>query len=783
MRPLVFLPFLVAAGLFAAPQPYFGEPSISPDGSEIAFVSGGDIWTVPARGGEAHLLVSHPATESRPLYSPDGRFLAFTSNRSGNGDVYLLTFATGELKRLTFDDANELVEGWSPDSQMIYFSSSARDIAGMTDIFRVSREGGTPMTVSDDRYLMEYFAAPAPDGRTLAFTARGFAGSQWWRKGHSHLDESEIWLRRDGSPAVYERLTEGGAKEAWPMWSKDARAVYYMSDRSGAQNIWKRPVSGTSAGKSQQVTRFTDGRVLWPAISADGRSMVFERDFRIWKLDIESGNAGPVEIVRRGVPAGPTVQHVSLGGQFQQLALSPDGKKVAFVSHGEVFAASAKDGGDSARLTQTAAPESLPAWASDSRRLAYVSRRNGKGQIFQYDFGAAKETQLTEGPDDVPRFSPDGKSLAFLRGGVELRVLDLASRQDRVLAKGRFGLPPLTGDSIFVWSPDSRWLAYVDVGDKSFRNVWVAPLEGGEPRPVSFLADTQSRNLAWSPDGKYLLFLTAQRTENIQLARIDLVPRTPHFREDQFRDLFHDSKQPETPPVSTEKTADNGSTDPAPKPAGAKSSSQPVKIVFEDIRNRLSLLSTGLSVEDVAISPDGKTAVFNAISAGQQNLYSYSLDELAREAPVARQLTSTPGRKDNLHFSPDSKAVFYLERGNVYSVSLDSRQPKHLPMTAEMDVDFSREKMEAFEQAWTYLRDQFFNPKFNGTDWNAIRVEYEPLIAGSTTPDEMRRLLSLMIGELNASHLGAGAPAGPRKPQRDGWEFVSIARYMKAPAN
>src|SRR5215467_11638524 len=278
--------FALAMAASPAGLPSFAEPGISPDGATIAFVSGGDIWTVSAAGGDARLLVSHPATESRPLYSPDGKSLAFTSNRSGNGDVYLLTFATGELKRLTFDDANELVEGWSPDSQMIYFSSSARDIAGMTDIFRVSREGGTPMTVSDDRYLMEYFAAPAPDGRTLAFTARGYAGSQWWRKGHSHLDESEIWLRRDGSPAVYERLTEGGAKEAWPMWSKDARAVYYMSDRSGAQNIWRRPVSATSAGKSQQVTRFTDGRVLWPAISADGRSMVFERDFRIWKLDI-----------------------------------------------------------------------------------------------------------------------------------------------------------------------------------------------------------------------------------------------------------------------------------------------------------------------------------------------------------------------------------------------------------------------------------------------------------------------------------------------------------------
>ncbi|MBV8842018.1 MAG: PD40 domain-containing protein [Bryobacterales bacterium] len=786
-----------AACLAAEPQPYFGEPSISPDASEIAFVSGGDIWTVAAKGGDAHLLVSHPATESRPLYSPDGKYLAFTSTRTGNGDVYLLTFATGELKRLTFDDSNELVEGWSPDSRWIYFSSGARDI-GTTDIYRVNRDGGTAMIVSGDRYLPEYFAAPSPLDGVLALTARGFAGNQWWRKGHSHLDESEIWLRHEGSPARYERITEGGAKEAWPMWAKDGRSIYYMSDRSGAQNIWKRALSNNPAqsasgaaglppldqgrravrfaidGKPQQVTQFTNGRVLWPAISADGRAIVFERDFRIWKLDTTTAKAAPVEITRRGAPSGQAVQHISLNGRFEDLRLSPDGKKVAFVSHGEVFAAASKEGGDASRITHTSAPESAPAWSPDSRKLAYVSQRNGQGQVFLYDFATAKETQITEGPDDAPRFSPDGKSLAFLRAGTELRVLDLATKRNRVLAKGRFGLPPLSDDSPFAWSPDNRWVAYVDVGEKSFRNVWAAPVTevgqasacpgqaeacDAEPRPISFLANTYSDNLAWSPDGKYLLFTTTQRTENNQVARIDLLPRTPRFREDQFRDLFRDPKQPEPLPA----TSSNGSAPEAPKPASAtteKPGHEPLKIVFDGIRERLSVLPIGLSVNSIQISPDGKTAVLVAISAGQQNLYSYSLDDLAREAAVARQLTSTPGRKESVQFSPDGKEVFYLERGSVYSVALDSRQPKQLAVNAEIDVDFASEKTEVFRQAWTFLRDQFFDPNFNGVDWNAVRIQYEPLIAGAATSDEMRRLLLLMIGELNASHLGANAPAG-----------------------
>src|SRR5436190_8700507 len=181
-----------------AAQPYFTEPSLSPDGGEIAFVSGGDIWTVATAGGEAHLLVSHPATESKPLYSPDGRRLAFGSARTGNGDIYILTIDTGDLKRLTFDDSNDQLDAWSSDGRWIYLTSNSRDI-GTTDIYRVSSDGGTPMQVSADLYTNEYFAAPSHDGNSVAFVGHGFGGAQWWRKGHSHIDESEIWLMHPGA--------------------------------------------------------------------------------------------------------------------------------------------------------------------------------------------------------------------------------------------------------------------------------------------------------------------------------------------------------------------------------------------------------------------------------------------------------------------------------------------------------------------------------------------------------------------------------------------------------
>src|SRR5262245_28594733 len=456
------------------PLPSLAEPGISPDGATIAFVSGGDIWEVPSRGGDARLLVSHPATESRPLYSPDGRRLAFTSTRSGNGDVYVLSLATGDTTRLTFDDAAELVTGWSADGKYVYFSSTSHDVSGMNDVYRVNAVGGTPMPVAADRYATEYFAQPSPSGDAVAITARANAGSQWWRKGHSHLDESEIWLvkdaAKDDATPAYQQVTKGGAKDAWPMWSGDGRTLYFMSDRSGAQNIWSVSSTGSKVAQdfspAKPLTTFKDGRVLWPSISKDGKTIAFERDFGIWTLDTAGGQAREVTVALRGAPAAAAVDHRTFTDQIQELAVSPDGRKAAFTVHGEIFSASAKDGGDAVRVTTTAGEEAELAWAPDSRRLAYMSHRDGSNHIFLYDFGTGKETQLTSGAsrNDVPRFSPDGKWIAYQRDSRELRVIDPATKQDRVVASGVFDSPPFPEIRDYTWSPDSRYIAFLSAG-------------------------------------------------------------------------------------------------------------------------------------------------------------------------------------------------------------------------------------------------------------------------------------------------------------------------------
>jgi len=764
------------------PQPYFTEPALSPDRKEIAFVSGGDIWTVPASGGTASLLVSHPANEARPMYSPDGRQLAFISSRTGNGDIYLLTLATGDLKRLTFDDGLDQLDGWSRDGQWIYFTSASKDIGNLNDIFRVSVSGGTPMQVSADRYTNEFFSAPSPDGNTLAFSARGIASGQWWRKGHSHIDESEIWLLRsfEGGTGTYERVTEaGGAKELWPMWASDSHNLFYVSDRidpgnkSGAQNIWSITPGRSNA---KRVSNFSDGRVIWPSISYDGHEIVFEHDFRIWKLDTETGKSSVVEIQRRGASAGPAVEHLRLSDQISELQLSPDGKKVAFVIRGEIFAASSTDGGDAARVSFSSGDEYQLTWSPDSRRLVYVSDREKTPHLYIYDFNGNTETQLTSdsADDSTPMFSPDGKTVAFIRGARELHVLDLNDKKDRTVATDIFERPPIIADRPFVWSPDSKWLAYLSVGQSQFKNISITPAENGTGKPATFLANVSSNTLSWSPDGTFILFDTGQRTETTQLARVDLIPRTPRFREDQFRDLFREETPRNITPARQEPRSVPTETRPSPSPDAlpasspaasptAKPPAKPVQVVFEEIRKRLSLLPVGLDVNYQTISPDGKWVAMVANAANQSNIYIYSLDELSRDPAVAKQLTSTPGSKSSLQFTTDSKELFFIENGRIGVVNLEGRN-RSLAVNAEMDLDFSREKLEVFQQAWSLLRDNFYDQGFHGANWDAVRAEYEPMIAGARTSDEVRRLLQLMIGELNASHLGAAPPASANTP-------------------
>jgi Tol biopolymer transport system component/C-terminal processing protease CtpA/Prc len=759
MLALAFSGVASAQSPEAASLPSFAEPALSPDGQTIAFVSGGDIWEVPAQGGTAHLVVSDAATEGRPFYSPDGTKLAFTSTRGGgNANIYVLDLASARVTRITWAEVSEELNGWSPDGRWLYFSSAAKDIGRFTDVFRVTAAGGTPVQVTRETYLPEFQASPSPDGKRLAVLARGsMAAGQYWRNGHSNIDKTELWLKDLAQEGGYTQVVAPDAKQAWPMWSPDGATITYMSDQDGTENLWQ---IGAAGGEARQLTRFTDGRVLFPQTAANGSGIVFERDFVIWRYDTASGIAAPVEIALRGAPAGPSTQNVVFDS-FDELAVAPDGKKVAIAGRGELFGLPTKDG-TTERLTTSVSAEAQATWSPDSRRLLYVGERGTEQHLFEYDAASRKETRLTTGgASAAPVYSPDGKSAVYIRDRRELRLVALprpgVAASERTLFSGQ--IDPNWTSTPPVWSPDGQYVAFVNVDAKSFANVFIVPAAGGAARQASFLANGQTAGMAWSPDGEYILLSSGQRAEPQRIVRIDLLPNVPSFREDVFRSLFGPGEQPGTPEADKPASERPAKEEAKPADRDAKPKVSPVRVAWDGLRQRATFLPLGMDAYSPTITSDGKTLIFLANVGGSQNLYSYNLDELANEPPRPKQISATPGPKGSFGLSADGKSLWYLDGGKVMATPVPEASPKPLPARADLSVEFDAEKQVVFDQAWSLLDTYFYDPKYHGVDWDAARQKWQPYINGARTPAEVRRNIGLMIGELNASHSGIGHPA------------------------
>ncbi|ABU59207.1 S41 family peptidase [Roseiflexus castenholzii] len=763
-------------------RPYFRAPSIDPAGSRIAFVYAGDIWLVDVSGGQAERLTAHPANHMLPRWSPDGSAIAYTSSRTGQGDVYVLPLNGGEVRRITYHEAQSAVECWSPDGAAIYFTSQ-RERQGAA-IYRIAASGGTPVRWIAQPYERLGTVAVSPCGRWLAFS---LMRDLWWRRGPNPYGGAELWLVSNAPDADdFFQLSDAPGMNYCPMWSPDSQLIFFVSDRDGSENLWVAPREG---GVAERITAFTDGRLLWPSISADGRMIAFERDFGIWTLDLASGATTRVPIqVRQDTKVTP-VRVQTYTRDAGELALSPDGKKVAFTVRGKIFADFAEKEterdqrhGPAYRISHTAFRDSDIAWSPDSRRLVYVSDRHGDEEVYCYDFLARSETRLTFGAKrkSAPCFSPDGRWIAYASGDDEIRLIEVSSGEDRPFIRAYF----VFGAS-FAWSPDSRWLAFCAQDERFFSNVYVQHIEEEQAHQISFLSNLQAAGPLWSPDGRFLVFTTGQYRAESQIARIDLQPQPPVFRETEFERLFElhksDCRDKQTagppstvgPPHTRSADADrepqpmvvpviepDDESDRAARQHNAPSrlsrstSPSEITIVFNGIERRLRLLTPPqMDAIALCISPDGRDLVCSATIAGRQNLWTLPLDE-PRAGQGPRQLTSTPGTKSCACFTPDGKQIYFLDGGTIALRKFPKGEQTTLPVSAEVVVDFTQEKRQIFEECWRLLRDCFYDERFRGIDWKTIHDRYAPLIQGAQTPPEVYLLINLMVGELRSSHVG-----------------------------
>ena len=458
---------LLALGAFAQNEPlWLRNAAISPDGRTIAFCYQGDIWRVPASGGDAVPLTTNDAYDQSPVWSHDGKLIAFTSNRHGSSDVFVMSADGGAPTRLTFHGSGETATDFSPDNSQVIFYGHRQDdvknqqfpVGGLGELYTVPVKGGRPLQLST--IAMER-ARYNPAGTLIAYHDRkGYEDN--WRKHHTSSVTRDIWTF-DPATKAYKQLTTFAGEDRNPVWSKDGNTLYYLTEEKGSFNVHRMPAAG---GASTQVSRFTDHPVRYLSIS-DGGVLCFSYRGELYTM---TEGSEPKKVSIRINTDGRYLPERTINvNNADEFSVSPNGKEIVFVHRGEVFVSSVAEG-TTRRITNTPEQERSASFSPDGRSILYASERNNSWDLYttslvrkeeKYFFNATllKEEALLTTPAEEfqPAYSPDGKEVAYLEERTTLKVLNLASKQTRTIVPGNRNYSYSDGDQWYEWSPDSKW--------------------------------------------------------------------------------------------------------------------------------------------------------------------------------------------------------------------------------------------------------------------------------------------------------------------------------------
>lgn len=775
-------------------------PAPSPDGREVAFSYQGDLWVAAATGGEARRLTAHPAYETRPVWSPDGSLIAFSSDREGNDDVYVIPVKGGEVRRLTHhSDADRPVD-WTPDGRCVLFESVRHlNDAGDAGIWMVAAEGGAALPVLP---VAAGQGKLSPDGTTLAFV-RGSA--TWWRRGYEGSAKNLLWLHDEGRALSYEswrnppevadldaqaraergRTSIGAYVDAavWqsansrelpasdeepgnrqnPLWLPDGKHLVYLAEAAGVVNA---RLLDLETGDSRQLTAYSGERVRHPALARNGSLLALEVEDRIdlVRLNGPAGTASkpaPLEIVLPVDTTSPRLERVAIAGSASEMALSPDGKQIAFVARGEIWVMRAnKEATFANRVTDHPARDWQIAWDDDSKSIVFVSDRDGDRDLYRVRSADEKEArlaraltfkveQITNDPKEEtdPRISPDGKLIAFQRGLGDLMVMKADGSDPRRLVEGWSNLE-------IRWSPDSKWLAYSQEDADYNSEIWILSADGkAGPHNVSMHPDVD-RTPSWSPDGKLLLWTSQRRFLNqvdLWYVRLD---RTDEDRwsQDRVDEWYEDADAPLAEVArgldEAKRKGHGGSGSKEDK--DDDSTAVTVRIDFEDLYLRAHRLTAFSGSEGEAlVSKDGKEIAFVADVEDKRDLWKVKWD-----GTEPKRITSGGTNPSQLQWNPKKSAIFFLKQGGgIASVGLDGGEVTTFPYDGEIAIDRLAERGVVFEEAWRELRDNFYDAKWHGADWPGLHAKYRSWAEAASTQRDFQDVLRLMMGELNASHL------------------------------
>ena len=741
----------------------------------IAFTYLADIWTADEDGKNIKRITANKARDVYARFSPDGKSIAFSSDRNGNFDVFIVPSEGGTAKQLTFHSADDTVLGWTPDSRAVLFASSRGDDF-MGKLYTISIDGGMERNAGAD---MGVNASYSPDGKKIAINRKG---QVYWRKYYRGSMQTDVTVM-DIASKKFTDLTDFDGLDSWPMWSTDG-FIYFVSDRegNGLTNIWRVPEAG---GKADRVTSFKDGDVRFPAISADGKVIVFEHDFGVWKLDLASRKSAPVKLDIAAETQENLAEVRDFNSQADDYDLAPSGRRIVISIHGELFTAPS-DEGDLRQITDSPARDKEPLYSPDGKSVAFISDRSGREEIYIIAVDGVGEAQKITDLDTLKfsfAWSPSSKELAFTGSDNKLRKYSVDTKQTSELSSSKYG-----NIGSPVWSPDGKWIAYSKPDYVRTSDVYLIPSGGGEERKVTF-DSFNDVNPQFTADGRKLFFVRTEgfggggqpsaQIYSVMLEREDRDPADPEDRP-EGGELQDQSNEAVTRRI-----------------AGAQRNTPPkdINIDWAGLRRRTRQVTRmPFAVFNYAIAPDNRTVVFVTTEpAGLRNIpVIYSIQEDGRRLtritagePPAGEGGGGPGGGggfgggiNSLNIARDGRALFFREGSSVYSVSIAPAAGAGAPgaasggresarrrinFTARVRIDKSTEWAEMFDDAWRTMKYRFYDAAMHGKDWDGMRAKYQPLVEFVGDRQELLNIVNEMIGELNASHTGAGQPPRGRE--------------------
>lgn len=770
---------------------------------KIVFTYQGDLWLVHEDGSNPRRLTIHTARDTNPKFSPDGKWIAFSSDRYGNNDVFVIPAAGGEARQLTFHSGGDTVVGWSRDSQRVIFSAGrGRVFGGTANLLEVSIEGGLEQPLPTDWGTNGTYS---PDGKKFAFNRHP---SSWSRKHYRGSYAADLWVM-DVAAKTFQKLVDADTPDEmepnnfWPMFRNGE--IFFVSDRDtvakagspevmkSVNNIWKVPAAG---GRPVKVTNHRSGNLFFPSISADGKTIVYEQDFGIWKLDTASGRSSEVKIDIATDAKNNEFEVITYSGQADSYDLSPTTRRAVISVRGEIFTI-ATDRGDISRLTKSYTRETSPVWSPDGKWIAYESDQSGQDEVWVSGADGKNARKLTSADTEKSSFAwaPDSKSLAYSSSDKKLYIADVTTGQSRVVASGEAGAPQGT-----EFSPDGKWLAYTKT-DRDLRpHVWIVAAAGGEEHLISDDGLFASSSARWTPDGKKLVFLGGyvqggSATQRSNVAAVYNISLTQEDRDPVSRDI-----DDEEAAVAAERAARPGA---AQRP-GAQQETPEVKIDWQGLDRRIRQVTRlSDSISTVVPSPDSRTYAFVTQSDidGRNVSILYAIQDsgdqmrrITQSAPPTGEGDEPPGGGgfgggiSSLQFSRDGRSIYFREGSGIWSVAMggggDSAGAgagsggaggaagaagggarRRVNFTARVEVNHPEERKQVFAQGWRIMKHRFYDANMHGANWAAARATFEPLLEDVAEVADLRDVMMMMIGELNASHTGvSGGDLPDRNP-------------------